>query len=156
MERELSWNELTGVIEVHEDYHNYQELKRFCECYYPKATRIVIRVVQEYDDNSYYNTFGSSSITVYGVDKELHLPTDDVELLVLLAESAELKEAFREAEPDSPIDWLEEQYYDDVNNLELCGVERGYDLEVGLVAPPPLPQKVYVKEEADDALPADV
>ena len=156
MERELSWNELTNVIETHEDYHNYQELKRFCDCYYPKAIRIVVCVVQEYDDNSYYNTFSSSSITVYGVDKELHLPTDDVELLVLLAESAELKEAFQEAEPDSPIDWLEEQYYDDVNNLELCGIERGYDLEVDLVAPPPPPLKVYVKEGADDALPADV
>ena len=156
MERELSWRELTNVIETHEDYHNYQELKRFCDCYYPKAIRIVVQVVQEYDDNSYYNTFGSSSISVYGVDKELHLPTDDVELLVLLAESTELKEALQEAEPDSPIDWLEEQYYDDVNNLELCGIERGYDLEVGLVAPPPLPLKVYVKEGTEDALPADV
>ena len=156
MERELSWHELTNVIGAHEDYHNYQELKRFCDCYYPKAMRIVVQVVQEYDDNSYYNTFSSSSITVYGVDKELHLPTDDVELLVLLAESAELKELFQEAEPDSPSDWLEEQYYDDVNNLELCGIERGYDLEVNLVVPPPLPQKVYVKEEANDALPADV
>ena len=156
MERELSWHDLTRVIEAHEAYHNYQELKRFCDCYYPKAIRIVVQVAQEYDDNSYYNTFSSSSISVYGVDSELHLPTDDVELLVLLAESAGLKGALQEAEPDRPIDWLEEQYYDDVNNLELCGIEKGYDLEVGLVASPPPPLKVYAKEGAEDALPADV
>lgn len=155
MERELSWHELTEVIEAHEAYHNYMELRRFCDLYYPTATRIVVYVVQAYDDNNYYNTFGPSNLTAYDGDREMHLPTDDVALLVLLAASAELKDAFADAKPERPIDWLEEGFHDDVYNLELCGIEKGYDVEVDLTSPPPLPWAVYVKEGDERAVLAD-
>lgn len=155
MERELSWHELTEVIEVHEAYHNYTELRRFCDLYYPTATRIVVQVVQAYDDNNYYNTFGPSNLTAYDGDREVHLPTDDVALLVLLAASAELKDAFGGAKPERPTDWLEERFHDDVYNLELCGIEKGYDVEVDFASPPPLPRTVYVKEGDEHAVLAD-
>lgn len=111
--------------------------------------------MQAYDDNNYYNTFGPGNITAYVGDNELHLPTDEVALLVLLAESAELKDAFGDANPEHPLDWLEEQVHDDVYNLELCGIEKGYDIEVDLTSPPPLPRAVYIKEGDEDALSAD-
>lgn len=163
MERELNWHELARVIEEHDDYHNFEALTAFCACYYPSATRIVVQVVQEYDDSNYYYTFGPSNLSVFEGDKELFLPTDEVELLILLA-SPELKAKLEKAQPDDPLEWLEEQYHDDIYNLELCGIEKGYDIEVELTAPPaPLP-RVYVKEEVgrtepegyQDAHPADV
>lgn len=154
MERELSWHELAMVIEAHEAHHNHHELQAFCDRYYPKATRVLVQAVQEYDDNDYYFTFGPSNISVWDGERELCVPADDVDLLVLLAESADLGDVLREDEPDDPLGWLEERYGEDVYNLELCGIEKGYDIEVDLALLPPQPTRVYVKGMAD-ALPAD-
>ena len=85
----------------------------------------------------------------------LSLPDDDVSLLVLLAQSSTIKQLLQEAEPENPVLWLADGYYDDVYNLELCGIEKGYDIEVTFGFPPPPPRTVYVKEGDKDALPAD-
>lgn len=154
MERELSWFELGRVIEEHEAHHNHHELKDFCDRYYPRASRVVVQAVQEYNDNDYYFTFGPSNISVWDGEWALCVPADDVALLVLLAESADLDAVLREDKPDDPLGWLEERYGEDVYNLELCGIEKGYDIEVDLALSPPQPTRVYVKEMAN-ALPAD-
>ena len=154
MERELSWFELGSVIEEHEAHHNHFALKVFCGRYYPRATRVVVQAIQEYNDNDYYFTFGPNNISVWDGKRELCVPADDVALLVLLAESADLDAVLREDKPDDLLGWLEERYGEDVYNLELCGIEKGYDIEVDLALPPPYPTRVYVKEPAD-ALPAN-
>lgn len=155
MERELSWHDLARVIEEHEAHHNYQQLEAFCERYYPGATKIEVQATQEYDDNNYYFTFGPSNISVLKDDKFLTLPDDDVSLLVLVAQSPELKKELEEAKPENPVLWLADVYYDDVYNLELCGIEKGYDLEVDFGFPPLPPRTVYTKEGETHALPVD-
>ncbi len=155
MTRELTWPELEDVLSAYETKHNYTVLKDLCARYYPAATRVVVRVVQEYDDAVYFNTFDASHLYAYEGDKELSLPDDEVTLLVLLGASPELKVDLAAAEPDDPAVWLAEQFYDEVNELGLCGIGHGDDLEIDLTAPPPEPKKVYVKEGERDALPAD-
>lgn len=155
MERELTWFELARVIEAHEEHHNYEELSAFCHCYFPEATRIIVHATQEYDDNNYYFSFGPSNIQVFVSDKEVELPDDEVSLLVLLAQSPALKKLLEEAKPENPVLWLADLYYDEVYTLELCGIEKGYDVEVDLTSTPPLPMRVYVKEGDEHALPAD-
>ena len=155
MERELTWPELEDVLNAYETHHNYTVLKDLCNCYYPAATRVVVRVVQEYDDAVYFSTFDASNLHAYEGDKELSLSDDEVSLLVLLGASPELKADLAAAEPDDPAVWLNEQFYDEVNELQLGGIGHGYDLEVDLTAPPPNPKKVYVKEGDRDALSTD-
>lgn len=155
MDRELTWHELARVIEAHEEYHNHRVLAAFCKRYFPGATRITVRATQEYDDNTYYFSFGPSNISVYVGDKEVELPDDEVSLLVLLAQSESLKQELKEAKPVDPLLWLADLYYDEVYDLELCGIEKGYDVEVDVTSAPPLPPKVFVKEGEDGALPAD-
>ncbi len=152
MDQELSWHDLQRVIEEHEDYHNFQVLDAFCNRYYPGATTITVQAVQEYDDNNHYYSFGPSQITVIREEQPLLLPDDDVGLLVLLAESPSLQADLKEAAPEDPVLWLADVYYDEVYNLELCGIEKGYDVEVNLRASPKLPTKVFVKENAEDLL----
>ena len=155
MERELSWQELAEIVEAHETYYNYTQLAEFCDFYYPSATKVVVSIVQEYDDNNYYNTFSENNLTVFAGEQELRLPTDEVELLLLIAESAELNKALAEASPDHPLALLSDWHYDDVCNLELYGVERGDDLEADLTLLPSIPKKVYIKEEEDALLTDD-
>ena len=102
-----------------------------------------------------FSAFDASNLAAYEGEKELSLPADDVELLVLLGDSPELKGDLAEAEPDDPVVWLQEQFYDEVNDLELCGVGHGFDLEVDLTTTPPEPKKVYIKEGERNALSAD-
>ena len=155
MERELTWPELEDVLNAYETHHNYTVLKDLCRRYYPAATRVVVRVVQEYDDAVYFSTFDANNLYAYEGDKGLSLPDDEVSLLVLLGVSPELKADLAAAEPYDPVVWLNEQFYDEVNELQLCGIAHGYDLEVDLTAPPPNPKKVYVKEGDRDALSTD-
>lgn len=152
MERELSWSDLTRIIEAYEDHHNYQKLSNFCELYYPGATKINIQVMQEYNDYSYSYTFGSSDITVWEGDTLMTLPDDDVSLLVLLARSPKLKQELREAKPHDPVLWLADLYYDNLYDLDLCGIEKGHDIEVDLTTAPSLPPRVYIKKGSADAL----
>ena len=152
---ELSWHDLARVVDEHEVHHNYHVLEAFCELYYPGATKITVQATQEYDDNDYYFTFGPSNITVWKGEQMLSLPDDDVSLLVLLAQSPELKQQLEKDEPENPVLWLADVYYEDVYNLELCGIEKGYDLRVDFGFPPPPPRQVYVKKGVHHALPAD-
>ena len=154
MERELGWFELEKIVSDHETQHNYTVLQGLCARYYPTATRVVVSIIQEYDDNVYYPAFDASNLQAFEGETELGLPGDDVELLLLLAASPGLKANLAEEKPDEPTEWLQEQFYDEANDLGLCGLAQGYDLEIDLTAPPPEPRKVYVKE-GDDALPAD-
>ncbi len=146
MERELSWHELTRVIEEHERHHNFEVLSAFCERYYPGATRVTVQTTQEYNDNTYYYTFGPSNISVFEGQKPLSLPDDEVSLLVLLAQSPELKKELEQEAPEDPVLWFSDFYYEEVYSLELCGIEKGYDIEVDLTTIPPLPRRVFVKE----------
>ena len=146
MERELSWHELTRVIEEHEHHHNFEALKTLCKKYYPGATRVRVEATQEYNDQSYYYSFGPSSISVFAGQRALSLADDEVSLLVLLAQSPELKEELEQAQPEDPVLWFADFYYDEVYNLELCGIEKGYDVKVDLTAQPPLPTRVFIKE----------
>lgn len=155
MERELSWHELTKILEAHETFHNFEVLTAFCKRYYPGATRVSVQVMQEYDDNSYYYSFGPSEITVYRNEKVMTLADDDVSLLVLLAQSPSLKTFLEEAQPDNPVMWLTDVHDEEIYSLELCGIERGYDLEVDLTLAPSVPRRVYTKKEDENALPAD-
>ena len=152
---ELSWNDLARVVDEHKVHYNYYQLEAFCALYYPGATKIEVQATQEYDDNNYYFTFGPSNMTVWKDEQTLSLPDDDVSLLVLLAQSPELKRQLEEDEPENPVLWLADVYYEDVYNLELCGIEKGYNLEIEFGFPPPSPRQVYVKKGVDHALPAD-
>ena len=143
MDRELSWHDLQRAIEEHEDHHNFHVLKAFCNRFYPGATLITVQAVQEYDDNNYYYSFGPSQITVVRDEQPLLLPDDDVGLLVLLAGSPSLQADLKQTAPEDPVLWLADVYYDEVYNLELCGIEKGYDVEVNLLRPPPPPSRVY-------------
>ena len=148
MARELTWTELARVIEEHEAHHNHRALKALCVRYHPGATRIAVQAVQEYDDNDYTYICGPGNLTVWAGDKERHLPADEVDLLALLAASPALRAVFPEAHAD-PLGWLEDAYSSDVYDLELCGIERGLDVEVDLTRPPPRPTRVYVRDAAD-------
>lgn len=146
MERELSWRDLVEIIQAHEAFHNFGVLSAFCARYYPGATRVIVRAMQEYDDNSYYYTFGPSSIAAYRQAAALTLPEDEVSLLLLLGQSPQLKRELEAAAPEDPVLWLADLYYDEAGELELCGIERGDDLEVDLLAAPPAPRRVYAKD----------
>lgn len=150
MERELTWRELSDVVKAHETRHNYQELKRFCDRYYPRASRVVVNTRQEYDDESYYTALDLHNLTAFDSDKALEVPDDEVALLVLLAESPGLQASIEEAKPEEPLEWFSERYYDDASNLDLCP-DYDMNLEVELLRPPPSPKVVYVKEGGDDA-----
>lgn len=154
MERELTWRELSDVVKAYEARHNHQELKRFCDRYYPRASRVVIETMQEYDDESYYTTLDLHNLTAFDGDKALGVPGDEVALLVLLAESPGLQEELEEAKPEEPLEWFSERYYDDASNLDLCP-DDDFNLEVELLKPPPSPKVVYVKEGAEDAVLTD-
>ncbi len=57
MERELGWFDLEKIVSDHETQHNYTVLQGLCARYYPTATRVVVSIIQEYDDNVYYPAF---------------------------------------------------------------------------------------------------
>ena len=155
MERELGWFDLEKIVSDHETCHNYTVLQSLCARYYPTATRVVVSIIQEYDDNIYYPAFDAGNLQAFEGEKELSLPSDDVELLLLLSASPGLKADLAEEKPDEPTEWLQGQFYDEANDLGLCGLAQGYDLEVDLTTPPREPKKVYVKEGERDAVPAD-
>ena len=145
MARELTWRELSHVVKAHETRHNFHELKRFCDRYYPRASSVVVETMQEYDDESYYTALDLSNLTAFDGDKALEVPGDDVALLVLLAESPDLQASIEQAKPEEPLGWFSERYYDDASNLDLCP-DDDFNLEVELLNPPPCPEVVYVKE----------
>ncbi len=155
MERILTWRELSHVVKAYETRHNHLELKRFCNRYYPRASRVVVNTVQEYDDESYYTTLDLSNLTAYDGNKALQVPGDEVDLLVLLAESPGLQESIESARPEEPLEWFTDIYYTEASDLDLCPDSDDYNLEVDLLRPPPLPRVVYVKEGAESAVPAD-
>lgn len=131
---------------------------RFCRCFYPRASRVVIGTVQEYDDENYYTALDRSSLTAYDGHDALRVPADEVELLLLLAESPELREATEEDKPEDSLEWFSEFYYDEASNLELYRDPDSSNLEVELASPPPRPVAVFCKNEeasvsADDAVP---
>lgn len=154
MERNLSWSELRDILKEHEAYHNYAELTRFCRLFYPLTSRVVIGTMQEYDDENYYTALDLNNLTAYDGRHTLKTPSDEVELLVLLAEAPELREALAEDKPNDSLEWFSEFYYDEASNLELYRDPDSVNLEVDLASPPPQPKSVYFRG-ADDAVLAD-
>lgn len=154
MAQPLTLAELREVEREHELYYNHTELTRFCRLFYPRASQVIIGTQQEYDDEVYYTALNTHNLTAYDGRTALRAPTDEVELLVLLAESPELREALDGDQPDDSLTWFSEFYYDETSDLKLYRDPDNNSLIVTLGAPPPKPRAVYFME-ADDAAFAD-
>jgi hypothetical protein len=151
----LSWHQLTDIIREYEDKANFENLSRFCAKYYPTATKVKVASVSEYNDNTYYMTFDRSNTEFFHEDEPLHRVEDETELLLLLAASPVLRAKYSEDKPDDALQWLRDEYDQDFYELELCGPERGDDLEVDLTTPPGEPTVVFRKPKGEPhAVPA--
>jgi hypothetical protein len=146
MARALTLPELEHIIQDHERWENFAILQAFCRTYYPDATRVLVDPSQEYDDQVYCYRVGPDNLDVYNGEQRLSLADDEVSLLLLLARSPALKQRLEEEQPEDPVLWLADLYYEEVCALGLHGVERGHAFEVGFAQPPPRPTRVYTKE----------
>jgi hypothetical protein len=145
-ERELSLPELERILLEHERHQNFAILQAFCCRYYPSATRVMVDPSQNYDDQVYYYRVGPDNLNVYAGEQRLSLADDEVSLLLLLAGSPDLQRQLEAENPEDPVLWLADLYYEEVCALGLYGVEHGHSFVVDFAHPPPVPTRVYVKE----------